>query len=174
MFVQDRIESAIETINRTCDTIAGFRKKNTAGMVESLGKFVKSKSSYSSPRFGHSNDFMLFAFLAIKNSEKYSESTYLLGLRRMCLNPHFVLVTRLAVSQWQLQPMDWHWGSCWALLRWSPPATGGAHSLRRREPGVFYQSRAENQELLSVFQVSVLLSVEQLELKILKDKLCQK
>ena len=119
-------------------------------------------------------DFMLFDFLAMKNSEKSNESTYLLCLGRMCLNPHFVLVTRLDVSQWQLQPMDWHWGSCWALLRWSPPATGGAHSLRRREPGVFYQSRVENQELLSVFQViTVLFSVEQLELKILKDRLCQ-
>ena len=82
-FVQDRIESAIETINRTCDTIAGFRKKNTAGMVESLGKFVKSKSSYSSPRFGHANDFMLFAFLAIKNSEKSNESTYLMSAQNV-------------------------------------------------------------------------------------------
>ena len=44
---QDRIESAIETINRTCDTIAGFRKKSSGGvaLVESLGKLVKKPTT---------------------------------------------------------------------------------------------------------------------------------
>ena len=79
-FERDLIEKATQVLHDTCETISGFRKKNSGGIIDSLGRLATRKIS----------DYNQYTDLEVHAELCYAEVMLLRAILTLCKDENLV------------------------------------------------------------------------------------